>query len=316
MVKLLTVITLVPVLLAVTAAFVMRQSSSTTVRRFAGTMDPFHAKKDPTETMRAVLYDVKDGVSRLYLDPSAPRPVIKKRQLLIKVVASSLNPVDFKFKRNAPLVPSLIIPKPKIPGLDVSGVVVERGEEVGSEWAVGDHVVAMLPLLMTPWGAFAEYVAVDASLVARVDVPIRQHTDDESGRMSLEDAASLPLVGLTVFQALQKAVDYERRNHQGADTSAPLQGKKILIQAGAGGVGTFAIQYAKHVLGMHVATTASTGKSDFLKSLGADIVIDYRSTNFEDVIKDYDVVLDAMSWLYEARTLSSSVLKPSGHYIR
>lgn len=87
----------------------------------------------------------------------------------------------------------------------------------------------------------------------------------------------------------------------------------LLLQIG--GVGTFAIQYAKHVLGMHVATTASKEKADFLKTLGADLVIDYRTQDFTTVVQDYDAVLDTMSFLYEGRTLTSNVLRKSGHYL-
>jgi len=96
----------------------------------------------------------------------------------------------------------------------------------------------------------------------------------------------------------------------------PAKCRSILIQAGAGGVGSFAIQYAKHVLKIEtVATTASAGKADLLKELGADLVIDYREHKFEDVIQDYDAVLDPMSWTYEKRTIGKGVLKSSGHYL-
>jgi len=88
-----------------------------------------------------------------------------------------------------------------------------------------------------------------------------------------------------------------------------------LIHAGAGGVGSFAIQYAKKVLGMHVATTASKEKTQVVKDLGADVVIDYRSEDFTKVVEDYDAVLDTMSFLYESRTFDSKVLKKDGHYL-
>jgi alcohol dehydrogenase len=94
-----------------------------------------------------------------------------------------------------------------------------------------------------------------------------------------------------------------------------MRNKKILIHAGAGGVGNFAIQYAKKVLGMYVATTASKPKEALLKELGADLVVDYKTEHFEDIVSDYDVVLDPMSWLYEERTLNSNVLKPTGYYL-
>jgi alcohol dehydrogenase len=102
-------------------------------------------------------------------------------------------------------------------------------------------------------------------------------------------------VALTTVQALEKTVNNVATKYRNS----------ILIQAGAGGVGTFAIQYAKHVLKMErIATTASAAKAELLKELGADVVIDYRIENFEDRIQDYDVVLDTMSWAYEERTLN------------
>jgi len=148
----------------------------------------------------------------------------------------------------------------------------------------------MLPELMTRWGGLAEYAAVDHSFVARV-----------ADNVDLQEAASFPLVALTVIQSFQSLGDN-------------LKGKKILIQAGAGGVGTLAIQYAKN-RGMYVATTASESKAEFLRSLGADLVIDYHTTKFENVIHEYDAVLDTMSWQYEARTLDSEVLKKNGYYL-
>jgi alcohol dehydrogenase len=131
---------------------------------------------------------------------------------------------------------------------------------------------------------------------------------DQTRTISFVEAASLPLVSLTTIQAFSKLTQ------QGSRT----EGKKILIHAGAGGVGTFAIQYAKKVLHMYVATTASNEKAHFLKQLGADLVIDYRTTDFQSIIQDYDVVFDTMSWAYEYQTLASRsrVLKSNGgHYL-
>jgi alcohol dehydrogenase len=185
-----------------------------------------------------------------------------------------------------------MIPLPKIPGEDVAGDVVQLGSNAGDKFQVGDRVAAMLPLLGSPWGAAADYVAVDSSLVARIGPD-----------MDYADAAAMPLVSLTAVQALENIKN--------------SRGKKILIHAGAGGVGSFVIQYAKHVLGMYVATTASAAKRQFLEKLGADLVIDYHTTRFEEVIRDYDVVFDTMSWAYEGCTLKTgaTVLKPDGHYL-
>jgi alcohol dehydrogenase len=263
----------------------------------------------PNTTMTAISYAVHGNTSVLQLSTNYPQPMLKPNQVLIQVHASSINPCDFKYRRNT--VPNFILPKPKIPGQDVAGVVVRMGsglssgdsssssKQTHSLLEVGDRVAAMLPLVGARWGAAAEYVAVDASLVAKIG----PNTDFAS-------AAALPLVALTVMQALDNAV-------QSSPSSSSNSKKRILIQAGAGGVGTFAIQYAKHVLGMYVVATASAEKSSFLLELGCDEVIDYRSTAFEEVARDFDVVLDPMSWLYESRTLgrNAQVLKPNGHYL-
>lgn len=252
--------------------------------------DPFYNKPDPQNTMKAVVYYQHGDTSVLQLESAYARPLLlKPHQVMIQTAACAINPVDFKFRRNK--VSRFLVPLPKIPGGDVSGRIVEIGDKV-QDFRIGDRVAAMVPLSMTPWGTCAEYVAVDARLVARVG----ETTD-------LVQAAALPLVALTVVQGLGNAIQEDAR------------GKKILVHAGAGGVGSFAIQYAKHVLGMYVATTASAGKADFLKSIGADEVIDYHTQAFEDIIRDFDVAYDPMSWLYEERTLKTQVLKPDGHYI-
>ena len=162
-----------------------------------------------------------------------------------------------------------------------------------SKFNVGDRVAAFIPLVGSRWGSSAEYVAVKESYLCKIP-----------DRVTFERAASVPLVGLTVVEAF----DY---------LEGPTKGKKILIQAGAGGVGAFAIQYAKNVLEMEVTVTASRQKTELVQAIGADHVIDYRSENFTDIVKDYDVVLDPMSWKYESETLNqgNNILKKDGHYL-
>jgi alcohol dehydrogenase len=284
-------------------------------------------------TMTAVSYAVHGNTSVLKLSTDYPQPLLKPHQVLIRVHASSINPCDFKFRRNT-LIPKFIRPLPKIPGEDVAGVIVRLGSGVrvvNSSYSptltsppllqVGDRVAAMLPLVGARWGAAAEFVAVDASLVAKI-----------GPRTDFISAAAVPLVGLTVLQALDHAfvrdnvVVQSKSSSSSKSSASGKKQKRILIQAGAGGVGTFAIQYAKHVLGMYVVATASAQKAAFLRELGCDEVIDYRSEKFEDVLADaasvaasesFDVVLDPMSWLYESRTLgkNAKVLKPGGHYL-
>jgi len=243
------------------------------------------------ETMKAISYSQHGPADDvLTMTTDYPKPAPGKNDVLIQIKASSINPVDFKLRRNP--VPDWLIPKPKIPGEDVAGVIVELGANVNkkSKFQIGDRVAAMLPIIRSKWGSAAEFVAVDASLVAKIPETVE-----------LESAAALPLVSLTVIQSLKKLKE--------------PKGKKILIHAGAGGVGSFAIQYAKNVLGMHVATTASKEKIEIVKELGADLVIDYKSEDFTEVVRDYDAILDPMSFLYEGRTFKSNVLKKSGHYL-
>lgn len=258
--------------------------------RIPKSIDLHEALPHPEKTMTAVVYDQHSADPRsLRIDHSYPQPVPGKHQVLVRVAAASLNPVDYKLRRN--YAPNLLIHKPRIPGLDVSGEVVEVGSEVHG-WKIGDPVAALLPALMTRWGSLADYVAIDASLLARIP----------SG-MDVRKAASIPLVGITVLQSFARIRDN-------------LDGKKVLIHAGAGGVGSFACQYAAKLLGMQVAVTASASKAEFLKSIGADIVVDYHTTRFEDVISGYDLIIDSMSWEYERRNLKPGVLKPTGHYVR
>jgi len=247
------------------------------------------ASKSRSETMTALVYDSHGDLDVLQLRNDVPRPIPRDDQILVQVKASAINPVDFKYRRNK--VPDLILPKPKIPGFDLAGVVVSTGKKV-SKFQVGDRVAAMIPLLGSSWGAAAEFVAVR-----------EQHVCKVADSVDFESAASLPLAALTAVEKLQKIPE-------------PI-GKKILIHAGAGGVGNIAIQYAKNVLGMHVATTASSPKAEFLKSLGADRVIDYREQDFTKEIQNYDAVLDPMSYLYEDRTLNSgsTVLNNKGIYL-
>ena len=203
-------------------------------------MDLNPASASPDETMRAIVYSQHGDASVLHLDTSHARPLVRKNDVLIRIKASSINPCDFKFRRND--APSFMMPLPKIPGEDVAGDIVELGSKVDKQtFQVGDRVAAMLPTLGSPWGAAADYVAVDASMVAKIGPDL-----------DYADAAALPLVSLTAMQALD-------------NVKGETRGKKILIHAGAGGVGSFAIQYAKHVLGMHVSTTASVANEHFVR---------------------------------------------------
>jgi NADPH:quinone reductase-like Zn-dependent oxidoreductase len=210
-----------------------------------------------------------------------PDPTAGPHDILVRIHAASVNPVDLKI-RDGDLKAILPFRAPFVLGNDLAGTVVAVGARV-TRFAVGDEVYAHPD--QNRMGTFAELIAI--------------HQDDAAPKpatLTMTEAASIPLVGLTAWQAL-----VERANLQ--------PGQKVLIHAGAGGVGTFAIQLAKH-LGASVATTASATKTDLVKSLGADTVIDYQKQAFETILHDYDVVLDTVGG--ETLDKSLRVLKPGG----
>lgn len=211
-------------------------------------------------------------------------PVVKETDILVQVHSAGVNLLDSKI-RNGEFKMILPYKMPFTLGHDVSGVVTEVGSAV-SKFKVGDEVYARAADYRI--GAFAEFIAVNENDAA-----------SKPKKLSMEEAASIPLVGLTAWQAL-----IERANLK--------KGQKVFIQAGSGGVGTFAIQLAKH-LGATVATTTSAANIGLVKSLGADIVIDYKKEDFETILKDYDVVLNSQ----DTKTLEKAlkVLKPGGKVI-
>jgi alcohol dehydrogenase len=213
-----------------------------------------------------------------------PSPELRDDEVLVEVHAAGVNLLDAKIRAGEF---KLILPYrlPLILGHDVAGVVVKVGTRV-RQFKPGDEVYARPDDFRI--GTFAEFVAVkEASLALK-----------PTG-LTMEEAASIPLVGLTAWQALVEKADLKH-------------GQKVFIQAGSGGVGTFAIQLAKH-LGATVATTTSAANAALVKSLGADVVIDYKTQDFEDVLRDYDVVLNSQ----DGKTLEKSlrVLKRGGKLI-
>jgi NADPH:quinone reductase-like Zn-dependent oxidoreductase len=213
-----------------------------------------------------------------------PEPELRDDDVLVRIHAAGVNVLDSKI-RNGEF--KLILPyrPPFILGHDVAGTVVRVGSKI-RKLKPGDDVYARPRDGRI--GTFAESIAVNEA-----DVALKPKN------FSMEEAASIPLVGLTAWQAL-----IERANLK--------KGQKILIHAGSGGVGTFAIQLAKH-LGAAVATTTSTANVDLVKSLGADIVIDYKKDDFEKILRDYDVVLNSLG--KETLEKSLRVLKPGGKLI-
>lgn len=204
--------------------------------------------------------------------------------MLVRVQAAGLNQLDEKIRAGEF---RLILPYklPQVLGNDVAGTVIGVGEKVRG-FRPGDEVYARPG--KDRIGTFAERIAI-----AEADLA------PKPASISVEEAASLPLVALTAWQAL-----VEKGNLQ--------PGQRVLIHAGAGGVGTIAIQLAKH-LGATVATTASAGNADFVRELGADTVVDYRTQDFEQLLDGYDLVLDSLG----GRNLEKSlrVLRPGGKAI-
>jgi NADPH:quinone reductase-like Zn-dependent oxidoreductase len=213
-----------------------------------------------------------------------PVPELRDDEVLVQVHAAGVNLIEAKIRSGEF---KLILPYhlPLVMGHDVAGEVVKVGPRV-RQFKCGDEVYARVDDFRI--GTFAEFVPVKESSVAL-----------KPKALTMEEAASLPLVALTAWQALVEKAKLKK-------------GQKVFIQAGSGGVGTFAIQLAKH-LGATVATTTSTGNVALVKSLGADVVVDYKTQDFEDVLRDYDVVLNSQ----DAKTLAKSlrVLKAGGKLI-
>jgi len=194
-----------------------------------------------------------------------PTPAVGPHDVLVDVRAASINPLD-KMVRNGEFKRLLKYEPPFVLGHDLAGVVTQVGADV-EDFTIGDEVYARPRDLRI--GAFAETIAIDADDVAH-----------KPTSLSFEEAAAVPLVALAAWQALVEVADLKA-------------GQKVLVHAGAGGLGSTVIQVAKH-LGAQVATTAHTKDIDKVRALGADEVIDYTSTDFADVLSGYDVVLDSL----------------------
>ena len=233
--------------------------------------------------MKAFVLD-QFGKKRALRLAEVPTPELRADEVLVEVHAAGVNQLDSKirdgeFKLILPHRPPLIL------GHDVAGVVVKLGTGV-RQFKLGDEVYARVD--DSRIGTFAEFASVkEASLALK------------PAGLSMEEAASIPLVGLTAWQALVEKAQLKK-------------GQKVFIQAGSGGVGTFAIQLARH-LGATVATTTSEANAALVKRLGADIVIDYKTQDFEQMLRDCDVVLNSQ----DGKTLEKSlrVLRRGGKLI-
>lgn len=228
--------------------------------------------------MRAFVFD---KYKQPLHEATVPEPTVGEQDVLVQIAAAGLNQLDEKI-RTGEFKPILPYKLPLTLGHDVAGTVVRVGAKVRG-FAPGDEVYARPRDQRI--GTFAERISI-----AQADLAHRPTT------ISVVEAASLPLVALTAWQAL-------------VELGQVKAGQKVLIHAGAGGVGTIAIQLAKH-LGAHVAATVSASNADFVRELGADVVIDYRSQDFEKELSGYDFVLDSLGGANLEKSLR--VLKPGG----
>lgn len=212
------------------------------------------------------------------------QPEIDEYEVLVDIHAASINPLDFRI-RNGEVKLLINYKMPLVLGNDFAGVVTKIGRKV-TGFKVGDEVYGRPR--ESKIGTFAEYIAV--------------HEDDialKPTNVSFEEAASIPLVGLTSYQALHEILQLQK-------------GQKILIHAGGGGVGTFAIQLAK-LMGATVATTASEASRELVQLLGVDEIIDYKTKQFENILENYDAVFDTLGG--ESLEKSFTVLKDGGEIV-
>ncbi len=233
--------------------------------------------------MKAMVIE-KYGKNSPLIMSEQPIPDIGEHDVLVEIHAASLNPIDFKIKEGKVKL-LLKYEFPLILGNDFSGIVVKVGNRV-SAFKPGDEVYGRPR--KSRIGTLAEYIAVHEE-----DISLKPQN------LSFEEAASIPLVGLTTYQAFTDILHLQK-------------GQKILIHAGSGGVGTFAIQLAK-LIGVFVATTASDKGYDLVQSLGADLIINYKKENFEEMLTEYDAVFDTLG----GATLEKSfrILKPGGQIV-
>lgn len=233
--------------------------------------------------MKAVQINRYGGSEVLEIISNAPRPDPGPDQVLIEAVAASLNPIDWKI-RSGYLKAMAPLKFPATLGTDVAGIVIKVGLGV-TYFKIGDAVYGTAIILAGGSGAFAEIVAANAKNLA-----IKPHS------LNFVEAAALPLAGVSALQAIE-------------DHIKPKTGQKILIHGGAGGIGSLAVQLVK-AKGAYVATTVSLKNKEFVKQLGADEVIDYKTESFANKLKDYDAVFDMVGG--ETTNNSFPVLKKGG----
>jgi NADPH:quinone reductase-like Zn-dependent oxidoreductase len=219
------------------------------------------------------------------INQNAPQPTLSSGKVLVSIKAAGVNPVDWKIREGA-FQQMIQLQFPSTLGIDFSGVIKQIGEGVSnSDFKQGDEVYGQAGVTNGGSGAFAEMALAKTDSIA-----------NKPKRLSHIEAAALPLVGVSAWRALTENIGLSK-------------GQRILIHGGAGGIGSIAIQLAKY-LGAEIATTVSANDKQFVQELGADVVIDYKSQNFEDLLHDYDSVFDTVGGQTYKR--SFKVLKKGG----
>ena len=221
--------------------------------------------------MKAIFYE-RHGTADVLQIGERPTPEPQDHEVLVEVVATSVNPIDRRL-RSGELQEYITRTFPVVPGWDLAGRIVKVGAKV-TDWQIGDEVLGLAFTWSIQHGSYAEYCPIDATSITHKPASI-----------SFEQAAAMPLVSLTAWQALSEFGQLQA-------------GQSVFIQAGAGGVGSVAIPMAKH-LGAKVYTTTSAKNRDYVKSLGADVVIDYNSEDYESSLQEHEpdgvnLVLEAL----------------------
>ena len=244
-----------------------------TLELYVDNYSPNYSITNLNSTKMKALHIIKYGDLKNSLEiRETEKPKVNSNDILIEVKAASINPIDYKIVEGH-LKEMLKLDLPAIMGYDVSGIVVEKGADV-QNFEIGDEVYARVP--QEQMGTIAEFVAVNSNVIAK-----------KPKNISFEQASGLPLTGLTAIQALEKV--------------GIKEGDRILIHAGSGGVGSFAIQFAKEK-GAIVYTTTSTKNVDWVKALGADRVIDYKKEDYKEFATNLDIVFDTLGddYTYDA----------------
>lgn len=234
--------------------------------------------------MRAMMIN-KYGKNEILHMKEVDQPKVEANDVLVEIHSASVNPIDYKIRNGGALKMILKFDMPLTLGNDFSGTVVKTGSGV-TKFKVGDEVYGRPSKERI--GTFADYISIHEDEVAM-----------KPSNLSFEEAASIPLVGLTVWQAFHESFQLK-------------EGQKLLIHAGSGGVGTFAIQLAKS-MGAYVATTASENGYELVNSLGADEIINYRNENFEEKLSEFDAVFDTLGG--DSLERSFQILKPGGKIV-